>query len=83
MGLGFLGFAFAAVVSACAGATAAELPLSISGFLADGREIVGYASGCDNRTWLILFCHPGVNVARPVRRPVRRDAQPGHAGQLL
>jgi hypothetical protein len=30
--------------------------------LAQGWEIAGYASGYDNRTSLILFRHPGVNV---------------------
>ena len=40
---------------------AAETPLTIDQLLAQGWEIVGYASGYDNRTSLILFRHPGVN----------------------
>jgi hypothetical protein len=34
---------------------AAETPLTIDQLLAQGWEIVGYASGYDNRTSLILF----------------------------
>jgi hypothetical protein len=41
---------------------AAETPLTIEQLLAQGWEIAGYASGYDNRTSLILFRHPGVNV---------------------
>jgi hypothetical protein len=41
---------------------AAETPLTIDQLLAQGWEIAGYASGCDNRTSLILFRHPGVNA---------------------
>ena len=41
---------------------AAETPLTIDQLLAQGWEIAGYASGYDNRTSLILFRHPGVNV---------------------
>ena len=41
---------------------AAETPLTIDQLLAQGWEIVGYASGYDNRTSLILFRHPGVNA---------------------
>ena len=56
-------FGFAALLSAFTrAATAAEPPLTISGLLADGWEIAGYASGYDNRTSLILFRHPGVNA---------------------
>jgi len=40
----------------------AEAPLTIEQLLAQGWEIAGYASGYDNRTSLILFRHPGVNV---------------------
>jgi len=41
---------------------AAETPLTIEQLLARGWEIAGYARGYDNRTSLILFRHPGVNV---------------------
>jgi len=41
---------------------AAETPLTIEQLLAQGWEIAGYASGYNNRTSLILFRHPGVNV---------------------
>ncbi|MFZ0237392.1 MAG: hypothetical protein WAL37_08500 [Xanthobacteraceae bacterium] len=41
---------------------AAETPLTIDQLLAQGWEIVGYASRYDNRTSLILFRHPGVNA---------------------
>ena len=51
----------AAILPACA-ATAAEVPLTIDGLIANGWEIAGYASGYDNRTSLILFRHPGVNA---------------------
>jgi hypothetical protein len=37
-------------------------PLSVEQLLAQGWEIAGYASGCDNRTSLMLFRHQGVNA---------------------
>jgi hypothetical protein len=51
-----------ALILAPLGASAAEAPLTIGGLLTDGWEIVGYASGYDNRTSLIMFRHPGVNA---------------------
>jgi hypothetical protein len=41
---------------------AAETPLSVERLLADGWEIAGHASGCDNRTSLILLRHAGTNA---------------------
>ena len=51
-----------ATMLAASGLAAAETPLTIDQLLAQGWEIVGYASGYDNRTSLILFRHPGVNA---------------------
>ena len=50
-----------ATMLAASSLAAAETPLTIDQPLAQGWEIVGYASGYDNRTSLILFRHPGVN----------------------
>ena len=55
--------AVAAIMGPAASSLAvAEAPLKIEQLLAQGWEIAGYASGYDNRTSLILFRHPGVNV---------------------
>jgi len=55
--------AVAAIMGPAASSLAvAEAPLTIEQLLAQGWEIAGYASGYDNRTSLILFRHPGVNV---------------------
>ena len=55
--------AVAAIMGPAASSLAvAETPLTIEQLLAQGWEIAGYASGYDNRTSLILFRHPGVNV---------------------
>src|SRR5262249_24435421 len=51
-----------AMMRAASSLAAAETPLTIDQLLAQGWEIAGYASGYDNRTSLILFRHPGVNV---------------------
>ena len=53
-----------AVVLAASRLAAAEppTPTTIAQLLADGWEIVGYASGYDNRTSLILFRRPGMNA---------------------
>jgi len=53
---------FLAMMLAASSLAAAEIPLTIDQLLAQGWEIAGYASGYDNRTSLILFRHPGVNV---------------------
>ena len=53
---------FSATMLAASSLAAAETPLTIDQLLAQGWEIAGYASGYDNRTSLILFRHPGVNV---------------------
>jgi hypothetical protein len=53
---------FLATMLAASSFAAAETPLTIDQLLAQGWEIAGYASGYDNRTSLILFRHPGVNV---------------------
>jgi len=53
---------FLAMMLAASSLAAAETPLTIGQLLAQGWEIAGYASGYDNRTSLILFRHPGVNV---------------------
>ena len=53
---------FLATMLAASSLAAAETPLTIDQLLAQGWEIAGYASGYDNRTSLILFRHPGVNV---------------------
>src|SRR5262249_28806208 len=53
---------FLAMMLAASSLAAAETPLTIDQLLAQGWEIAGYASGYDNRTSLILFRHPGVNV---------------------
>jgi hypothetical protein len=51
-----------AVIALGSCAAAADTQPTVSGLLADGWEIAGYASGYDNRTSLILFRHPGVNA---------------------
>ena len=53
---------YLAMMQAASSLAAAETPLTIDQLLAQGWEIAGYASGYDNRTSLILFRHPGVNV---------------------
>jgi hypothetical protein len=53
---------FLATMLVASSFAAAETPLTIDQLLAQGWEIAGYASGYDNRTSLILFRHPGVNV---------------------
>ena len=53
---------YLATMLAASSLAAAETPLTIDQLLAQGWEIAGYASGYDNRTSLILFRHPGVNV---------------------
>jgi hypothetical protein len=53
---------FLATMLAASILAAAETPLAIDQLLAQGWEIVGYASGYDNRTSLILFRRPGVNA---------------------
>ncbi len=57
-----LTFGLAVVLSALTGAARAETPLTVSGLLAEGWEVAGYASGYDNRTSLLLFRHSGVNA---------------------
>ena len=56
--LGFL----SVLATASGAATAQTPPLSVEQLLAQGWEIVGYASGYDNRTSLILFRHSGVSA---------------------
>ena len=58
---------FLATMLAASSLAAAETPLTIDQLLAQGWEIAGYASGYDNRTSLILFRHPGVNVGGELR----------------
>ena len=53
---------FLATMLAASGLAAAEAPLTIDQLLAQGWEIVGYASGYDNRTSLMLFRHQGMNA---------------------
>ena len=53
---------FLAMMLAASSLAAAETPLTIDQPLAQGWEIAGYASAYDNRTSMILFRHPGVNV---------------------
>ena len=53
---------YLASMLAASSLAAAETPLTIDKLLAQGWEIAGYTGGFDNRTALILFRHPGINV---------------------
>src|SRR5262249_57709220 len=67
---------FLAMMLAASSLAAAETPLTIDQPLAHGWEIAGYASAYDNRTSMILFRHPGVNVL--VQCGILYDVTPAH-----